>query len=77
MEAKNERLGALIAALRERSRLTQADLARRVGVSQSHISRIESGSRTVCRERLRLIAGILKISPAELLRQAAGRKNGG
>lgn len=49
---------------------TQADLARRSRVSQTHLSRIVNGSRKPGPEALVSIARALRIQPEEVFRQA-------
>ena len=62
------RLGAVVRRLRRELDLTQAQLARRSGLDQGHISQIESGKRanptTAVVKRL---ARALGVSAAELL----------
>lgn len=53
--------GDAIRAIRERSGLSQTDLARAVGVSQPILSRIESGERPGRPEVIRSIASALKV----------------
>jgi Zn-dependent peptidase ImmA (M78 family)/DNA-binding XRE family transcriptional regulator len=62
-----EELGKRIAAARERAGLTQAQLAREVGLTQSAVSRIESGERSVDSLELAAIADRLGISVLDLL----------
>lgn len=52
---------------RVKAGLTQFELAERIGCDQSVISRIESGERSVTLERLKSIAGALRIPLTQLL----------
>lgn len=60
-----------IRAARQETGLTQAQLARRLGVDQSLISRIESGQRPLTVDFLKELAGTLELDPAELVRAPA------
>jgi transcriptional regulator with XRE-family HTH domain/Zn-dependent peptidase ImmA (M78 family) len=60
-------LGRRVATLREAAGLTQAELARRLHVTQSAVSRIESGSRRLSAAQLVRLAEILGIEPGVLL----------
>ena len=58
----DQRLGALLRAIRIRRRLRQADVAAGTGVERSWVSRIERGHlRDVSTGRLRAIAGVLEV----------------
>jgi transcriptional regulator with XRE-family HTH domain len=58
----DQRLGALLRAIRIRRRLRQEDVAARAGVDRSWVSRIERGHvRDVSTGRLRAIAGVLEV----------------
>lgn len=59
--------GEALKILREQQRLTQADLAKLTGISQSNISALESNTRQLGRERAIVFAKALKIHPAVLL----------
>ncbi len=52
---------------RKRVGISQAELARRVGLHQSGVSRIERGTRALSVARLRRFAAALGLSPAALL----------
>lgn len=67
MPVAQEELGRRIAASRERAGLTQVELAQAVGLSQSAISRIESGERGVDSLELAAIAERLGVSVLDLL----------
>jgi len=62
-----EQLGARIGRARERAGLSQADLGARVELTQSAISRIESGERGVDSLELAAIADALDVSVLDLL----------
>ena len=66
---ENELIGLHVARLREQQRLTQGELARRSGISQSHVSRVESGRRGVRLSTLYAIARALGTDAAVILRQ--------
>ena len=53
------RLGALVATLRDRESLTQADLARALGVDTSTVSRLEQGAKQAQEAELRQLSEIL------------------
>lgn len=69
MRSAQEDLGRRIARARERRGLTQAQLAEALGLSQSAISRIESGVRAVDSLELARIAAVLGVSVLELLEE--------
>ena len=52
IETAKSRLAHKLAEIREKARLTQAQLARKMGVSQQLVSRIESGSDNLTLETL-------------------------
>ena len=60
-------LGRLIRTRRERMRLTQGELARRVGMTRTSITNIESGRQKVQLHTLYTIAAALDVSPQALL----------
>ena len=66
-------IGIRIANVREEMRMTQTDLAHRSGISQSHISRLESGNRGVRIATLRQIAWALNVEMPRLLGSEDGR----
>lgn len=59
--------GEMLRTLRELQGLSQAELARRTGLSQSNISALETGSRNMGRERALVLARALRVHPAVLL----------
>ena len=60
-------LGALIRARREREGMTQSELARRVGMTRTSITNIESGRQKVQLHTLYDVAKALNVSPEDLL----------
>jgi len=72
MAGDTKLLGNRIRDARQKARITQADLATRVGVVESYISTIETGRMpyTPSADTLRLIASVLKIDHLELLELA-------
>ena len=59
--------GETLKMLREQQGLTQADLAKITGISQSNISALESNVRQMGRERAIIFAKALIVHPAVLL----------
>ena len=59
--------GEALKMLRELQGLTQADLSKITGISQSNISALESNARQMGRERAIVFAKVLKVHPAVLL----------
>ena len=64
-------LGRRVATLREAAGLTQAELARRLHVTQSAVSRIESGSRALSAAQVVRLTEILGVDPGTLLSPAS------
>jgi Zn-dependent peptidase ImmA (M78 family)/transcriptional regulator with XRE-family HTH domain len=70
MEAvSQEELGRRIAEARRGQRWTQGELAERVGLTQTVVSRIETGSRAVGSLELAELAEVLDVSVLDLLRR--------
>jgi transcriptional regulator with XRE-family HTH domain len=63
-------LGSLLQTIRETDDYTQADLARRLGVSKSHLCDIEKGRKTVSPERASKFALELGYSEEQFVRLA-------
>lgn len=59
--------GEMLLTLRQLQGLSQAELARRTGLTQSNISALETGARNIGRERALVLARALKVHPAVLL----------
>ena len=53
---------------RERRKLTQAQLAKKVGVHQVTIARLETGARRPSADLLRRLAKVLKVRMEDLLK---------
>jgi len=53
--------------MRVKAGLTQKDLATRIGCTQSEISRIEHGERSISVDRLQQLAAALDVPAADLL----------
>ncbi|MDD5261767.1 MAG: helix-turn-helix transcriptional regulator [Methylacidiphilales bacterium] len=65
------RLGAMLAALREREGLTQAELARRVGTARSNICRWERKPSNMTLGTLAKLTAALGQTPSIMLKRAA------
>jgi transcriptional regulator with XRE-family HTH domain len=63
----NGRIGARLAELRSRSGLSQARLAKAIGVTTGAIQAYEHGRARITVERLEALADALQCEPAELL----------
>jgi UDP-N-acetylglucosamine 1-carboxyvinyltransferase len=59
MESTNEKIGGLIAQIRQDRSLTQAEFARRLGTSQSAVNRMERGRQNMSLETLGRISDVL------------------
>lgn len=71
------RLGALLRAARAGTGLQQGDLAARLDVPQSVLSKIESGQREVTVLEVRVICAALNVSVAEFVAQLDDRLGDG
>lgn len=69
MELTRVHLGERIARARERANLSQGELAELLGLTQSAISRIESGERSVDSLELARLAKVLRVSVLDLLEE--------
>jgi len=63
-----ERFAMRLRTLREKRKMTQAELAEKVGVSRAYLSRLEMGRHDPPLSRLRKLAKALRVNVAELLR---------
>jgi antitoxin HigA-1 len=63
-------LGNTLRAIREADELSQAELARRLGITRSHICDIEKGRKVVSAERAAHIAKTLGYSPTVFVQLA-------
>ena len=61
--AANERPGKMLKGLRLREELTQAQLAKAIGVPQGHISAYEKNARPIPREKAAKLAEVLHSVP--------------
>ncbi len=59
MNSTNEKIGNLIAQIRQERNLTQAEFARRLGTSQSAVNRMERGNQNLSLETLGRISDVL------------------
>jgi len=59
--------GEMLRTLRELQELTQQDLAKLTGISQSNLSAMETDARQIGRERALVLAKALKVHPAVIL----------
>ena len=65
-----DKLAPHLKELRERKGLSQSALGKLVGLGQTHISRLESGTKGVSNEKLRAIAEALGVTVSDLLGDA-------
>jgi transcriptional regulator with XRE-family HTH domain len=70
MGAVEKRLGRRVADRRKRARLTQAELAERIGVSTESVSRLERGAVIPSLARLEAVATALGVELPDLFRVA-------
>lgn len=63
-------LGDLLVSIRQGEEMSQADFARQLGISRSHLCDIEKGRKTVSPQRAAKFAHILGYSEAQLVRLA-------
>ena len=63
-----ERFAVRLRTLRERRKMTQAELAEKVGVSRAYLSRLEMGMHDPPLSRLRKLAKALRVPVEELLK---------
>jgi len=59
--------GEMLRTLRELQGLSQAELAKLTGISQSNLSAMETNARQIGRERALVLAKALKVHPAVIL----------
>jgi transcriptional regulator with XRE-family HTH domain len=59
--------GEMLRTLRELQELSQQDLAKLTGISQSNLSAMETDARQIGRERALVLAKALKVHPAVIL----------
>ena len=66
-ELGNAEFGARLSKLRKDAGMSQAELARRLGLTQSLISRFEQGQRRMYDDMLAATAKILSVTPNDIL----------
>jgi transcriptional regulator with XRE-family HTH domain len=71
MASLNERIGEVIKRKRQRDRLTQADLGKRIDASGSYISGIESGQTSVRISELEGLAVAFRTTAFDMISEAA------
>ena len=69
LESELRVLGEVLVRVRERAKLKQADVAARLGLPASYLSKIESGTRRLDVIELIRIAEAMEIDPAEIVRE--------
>jgi len=69
-------LGEVLVRARERAKLKQSDVAARLGLPASYLSKVESGTRRLDVVELIRIAEAMGIEPAELVREVAAALRG-
>ena len=69
-------LGSQIMLLRERKEITQTDLAKKLGISQSNLSLIEKGERPITLEQLLKVADILETDLDHLVTGTSAKNTG-
>jgi transcriptional regulator with XRE-family HTH domain len=62
-------LGRVLVAARERAKLKQSDVAAKLGLPASYLSKIENGTRRLDVIELIRIAEAMEIDPAEIVRK--------
>jgi transcriptional regulator with XRE-family HTH domain len=62
-------LGRVLAQVREREGLKQSDVAAKLGLPASYLSKIESGTRRLDVIELIRIAEAMEVDPADLIRE--------
>lgn len=63
----NEEVGQRIKKMRKLKGITQQELADRLGVTKSYMSRLESGQKKISLDRIESISTVLDIVPKQLL----------
>lgn len=73
---ENERLRALLRQCRKESGLTQGELAARLGVPQSWVSKVESGERLISFVEVVEVCRALRVELIDFTRAYQGWRNG-
>jgi transcriptional regulator with XRE-family HTH domain len=68
----DQHIGARVKSARKRLGISQAELARRVGIDQPSISRLEKGERQLSANQLARIAAALNTTVADLMPSTSG-----
>jgi transcriptional regulator with XRE-family HTH domain len=69
-------LGRVLAATRERAGIKQSDLAARLDVPASYLSKIENGTRRLDVIELIQIAAAMNVDPGEIVQEVVKEMNG-
>lgn len=72
MEKVYRDIGARIRTLRQGLKLTQAEIAERVGIDPSFYGQIERGANTPSLRTLYAVAAVLRVEPSDLLPSSRG-----
>jgi transcriptional regulator with XRE-family HTH domain len=64
-----QRVGMRVRAAREAARLTQQELAGMIGLARSSVANLEAGKQDITVSRLAMLAEVLKLDLADLIRE--------
>jgi DNA-binding XRE family transcriptional regulator len=64
-----QRVGMRVRAAREAARLTQQELAGMIGLARSSVANLEAGNQDITVSRLAMLAEVLKLDLADLIRE--------
>ncbi len=67
-DARLEKFGVRVRSLRQKARLSQEELANKVGIHRTYIGGVERGERNLGLINILRIADALEISPASLFK---------
>ena len=73
MQKAYREIGARVRGLRQALKLTQAEVAERIGIDPSFYGQIERGTNVPSLRTLFAIAGVLRVEPADLLPKSGDR----
>lgn len=62
-----QKIGSNIKKAREKSELTQVEVAEKVGIHSNFFARVERGEETISLETLEKIAKVLKVKSSDIL----------